>query len=156
MKKFIPFIVVAITSLTGYTQQFSSVSKDSILVGCTVEFFTYDGQYGDKQIKEPAINLILTVTNKGTQPIPDLAVSNRSEYVNLYIDGKKANPVSMYNGAEMVGPHLINKNGKDSYTWWIFEKEGYGEVFTVQWEYMGKFSRKMKVNVVSRTAVEIK
>jgi hypothetical protein len=156
MKIFSTLFFVVAVSFGGYAQQTASISKDSVKVECSVQFFTYDDDYGDQHIKEPAINLILTVTNNGTKPIPDLGVSNRSEYVNLYIDGKNANPVSMYNGTEAIGPHLIQKNGKDSYAWWIFEKEAYGATFTVQWEYMGVLSNKMKVTVAGRTAVEVK
>jgi hypothetical protein len=123
-------------------------SLDSVIVDSHVEFYIYNGPYGEKEnVKEPAIKLILTVKNLGNNPIPDLDVTNRSKYVNLYINDTLDNPVSLYNGSEVTGEHLIKKNGSDNYIWWFFEKDAYGDVFTFQWQYMGKFSKKIKINV---------
>lgn len=130
----------------------TKINTDSIVVDLQVKFYIYDGPYGDKKnIKEPSVKFILTVTNNGEKPIPNVGVSNRSEYVNLLINDSVRNPVSLYNGAEIVGDHMIQKNGSDTYTWWFFEKEAYAQVFTVQWQYMDKFSQKMKVDIKKKT-----
>ncbi|NVO03339.1 MAG: hypothetical protein HXX09_11630 [Bacteroidetes bacterium] len=153
MKKIFIVLFITYSSITVYAQNTKNkVSKDSVIVDSKVEFFIYDGPYGEKEnIKVPAIKFILTVKNKGTNPIPDLGVTNRSEYVNLFINDSLNNPVSMYNGTEAIGTHLIKKNGSDTYTWWVFENEGYGKIFTVKWQYMNLFSKKIKVNVTKKT-----
>ncbi|HBS87542.1 MAG TPA: hypothetical protein DEA97_13345 [Bacteroidales bacterium] len=145
----------AINTYSQNTQ--NNVSPDSVIVDSHVEFFTYNGPYGDKEnIKEPAIKFILTVKNKRIKPIPNLGATNRSEYVNLYINDSLSNPVSLYNGSEAAGDHLIKKNKTDTYTWWVFEKDAYGEVFTVQWQYMNLYSKKIRVNMTNRTIVPVK
>lgn len=130
----------------------SKISADSISVFSKVEFYTYNGPYGEKQnIKEPAIKFVLTIKNNGLKPIPDLGATKRSENVNLLINDTINNPVSLYNGIEVQGEHMLRKNESDTYTWWVFEKGGYGNVFTIQWQYMDLFSEKMKVNVLNKT-----
>jgi hypothetical protein len=158
MKKALLLMYFLASSIFGFSQQKQFIlSKDSVIVSNHVEFYIYNGPYGDKNnIKEPAIKFILTVTNKGNKPIPDIDVSNRSEYVNLYINDSLSNPVSMYNGSEVIGDHLIKKNGSDTYIWWIFEKDAYSNIFTVQWKYMELFSEKIKVDVKKKTTVNIK
>jgi hypothetical protein len=158
MKKTLLILFIIAIPTFGFSQQKQFIlSKDSVIVKNQVEFYLYNGPYGDKNnIKEPAIKFILTVTNKGNKPIPDVDVSNRSEYVNLYINDSLSNPVSMYNGTEITGDHLIKKNGSDTYIWWIFEKDAYSNIFTVQWKYMELFSEKIKVDVKKKTTVNIK
>ena len=130
---------------------------DSVYIDSKVEFFIYDGPYGDKEnIKEPAVKFVLTVKNKGLKSIPDLGVTNRSQNVNLLINDSIENPVSFYNGLEATGDHVIKKNASDTYTWWIFEKEAYTNIFTVQWQYMNLFSKKIKVNMIKKATVVLK
>jgi hypothetical protein len=153
MKKALLIVFLIASPTFGFSQQKQFIlSKDSVIVSNKVEFYIYNGPYGEKNnIKEPAIKFILTVTNKGNKPIPDLDVTNRSEYVNLYINDSLSNPVSMFNGSEVIGNHLIKKNGSDTYIWWIFEKDAYAKVFTIQWKYMELFSEKIKVDVKKKT-----
>jgi hypothetical protein len=126
-------------------------------VNSKVEFYIYDGPYGQKEnIKEPAIRFILTIKNLGTNPIPDIDVSNRSQYVNLFINDSLNNPLSLYNGVEAFGDHLLNKGDSDTYTWWIFESYAYSETFTVQWQYMDLYSEKFKVNMTRKTIEQLK
>jgi len=123
-------------------------NTDSVTITSKVEFFTYNGPYGtEDNISKPAINFIVTVKNNGSKPIPDLAVTNRSEYLNFYVNGKIENPMSMYNGAQISGDHMLEKGQSDSYTWWVFTEDAYADVFTVQWEYCGKLSEVRKVEV---------
>ncbi|MDY0143922.1 MAG: hypothetical protein RBR97_18730 [Bacteroidales bacterium] len=90
----------------------------------------------------------------GTKPIPDLGVSNRSQYLNLYINDSLNNPVSLYNGADLPGHHLLLKGTSDTYTWWLFEDTAYSNVFTVQWEYLDLFSEKYKI-IKSKKRIEL-
>ncbi len=158
MKKIIIILLITYSAINIYSQNTqNNVTMDSILVNNQVEFFIYDGPYGKKEnIKEPAVKFILTIENKGTKPIPDLDVTNRSKYVNLYINDSIRNPVSLYNGKEVSGDHLIKKDGTDTYTWWVFENMAYSEVFTVQWQYMELFSKKAKINISKKTVEYIK
>ncbi|MBU0489057.1 MAG: hypothetical protein KKA07_15615 [Bacteroidetes bacterium] len=153
MKTVSLFLLISCTALfaTAQTRQ-NIVSADSVVVDSHVAFYTYNGPYGSEDnIVKPAIMFVLTVTNKSKTPIPDLQVSNRSQYVNFYINDTIQNPVSMYNGAEAKGPHLIMPGKSDSYTWWIFESEAYGKVFTIKWQYMNLFSKIHKVNMTKKT-----
>ena len=93
-----------------------------------------------------AISFILKITNKTDKPIPDLSVTNRSKYVNFYINGVLDNPLSLYNGLEKFNDNekVININCSEMFTtsWLITNDTGlivkYGKHFTVQWEYMKK------------------
>ncbi|MFH2142598.1 MAG: hypothetical protein ABIJ97_09265 [Bacteroidota bacterium] len=158
MKKSFLIILATFFSITIYAQNAQNKpSTDSITVESRIEFFIYDGPYGEMEnLKKPAIKFILTVKNKGTKPIPDIGVANRSLYVNLIINDSVQNPVSLYNGIEIVGDHLLNKNESDTYTWWIFEEDAYNEVFTMQWQYMDMFTKKTKINVVKKTIEVVK
>ncbi len=127
-------------------------NTDSVEVSSKVEFFTFNGPYGtENNISKPAIKFIVTVKNNGTQPIPDLAVSNRSLYLNFYVDGAKRNPVSMYNGIEATGNHMLSNGQSDSYTWWVFTEGAYADVFTVKLDYCGKFSDDKKVDTKNQS-----
>ncbi|MFH0894397.1 MAG: hypothetical protein V2A54_08165 [Bacteroidota bacterium] len=90
MKPLLLLIFVACAASLAYSQNDQKTADpDSVLVKSRVEFYMFDGPYGDKErLKEPAIKFILTVKNKGTKPIPDLQVSNRSEYVNFLLMAK--------------------------------------------------------------------
>ncbi len=153
MQKIFLTLLMIYSVIYNYSQNSQyKVSRDSVVVDSHVEFFIYNGPYGyNENVTEPAIKFILTVENKGIKPIPDLCVSNRSKFVNLYINDSIYNPVSLYNGTETIAEHVIKKNDSDTYTWWIFENEAYGKSFTVQWEYMGLFSKKIKINLLGKT-----
>jgi hypothetical protein len=158
MKKIFFILLMTYFAISTYSQSAQNkVSKDSVFVDSKVEFFIYDGPYGDKKnIKEPAIKFILTVKNTGINPIPNLGVTNRSKYVNLYINDSLNNPVSLYNGSEVMGNYWIKNNESDTYIWWVFENEAYGNVFIVQWQYMNLFSKKIKINVTKKTIEFVK
>ena len=157
MKKIFLSLLIAYFSCYAYTQNSAgSLNPDSVIVSSQVEFFIYDGPYGDKKnIKEPAVKFIITVNNKGITPIPDLGATNRTKYVNLFINDSLSNSVFLYNGIEVTGDHLINKDDSDSYTWWVFENETNGNAFTVQWQYMGLFSKKYKVYIPDKTIIQM-
>ncbi|MDY0216417.1 MAG: hypothetical protein RBS19_05625 [Bacteroidales bacterium] len=152
MKKNLLFFIMTCVLISLYSQKSSfKFSADSVQILSKVEFFIYEGPYGDKKIKEPAIRFIITVKNMGSEPIPDLAVSNRSKYLNLYVNDSIKNPVSLYNGLELPGHHLLFKGASDTYTWWVFENAAYSKIFTFQWKYLETFSEKYKINVPRKT-----
>lgn len=132
---------------------FSQIEKqkfntDSVTVSSRIEFSTYSGQFGTEILTDkPILKFIVTVKNNGTSLIPDLAVSNRSLYLNLYVDGKIENPLSMYNGIDATGNHMLGKGQSDSYTWWVFREDAYADAFTVKWEYCGEFSEEIKLDL---------
>lgn len=148
MKKIFFFFLITYFSISAYSQNTSlKFSSDSVRISSKVEFFIFDGPYGNqKNFKKPAIRFIVTVKNLGTKPIPDLGVSNRSQYLNLYINDSLKNPLSLYNGLEATGHHLLLKETSDTYTWWLFEDMAYSNIFTVQWKYLDLFSEKYKIN----------
>ncbi|MBN2728301.1 MAG: hypothetical protein JXR53_03675 [Bacteroidales bacterium] len=139
-------LLIAFISLQVYAQE------PDFTVNCEVEFIKYTAFDDDPEYKDlPAINMILSVTNNGDEPIPDLCVSNRSKYVNLYINDTLNNPLSLYNGAEMNGAHLLQKGESDVYEFWVFERSAYADHFSVQWEYMGVKSEKIIINIPAHT-----
>ncbi len=158
MKKVVLFILITYCTISVYSQNTNyKYNTDSVTIESKVEFFIYNGPYGDKKnIKEPAIKFILSVKNFGTNPIPNLGATNRSQYVNLYINDSLNNPVSLYNGVEVMGDHLLKKGDSDTYIWWVFESEAYSNIFTVQWKYLELFSRKLKINMTKKTIVPVK
>jgi len=159
MKKMFLIICIWCFSQNSTAQhKLDKINGDSVTVLNRVEFYTFNGPYGDQgHIKKPAVKLILMIKNKGTKPLPDLCVTNRSAYVNMHINDSIQNPVSFYNGTEATGAHLLQKGGTDTYEWWFFEDENpYGNVFTVQWSYMGLFSEKLKVTMSKRNVEIIK
>ncbi|PLW91709.1 MAG: hypothetical protein C0592_14450 [Marinilabiliales bacterium] len=134
------FILLATLQLSAQITDFE--------VKCEVEFFSYTAFEDDPAYSDiPAVKLVLTVTNTGAEPIPDLCVSNRSELVNLYINDTLNNPLSLYNGIEAPGEHLLQKGEFDVYEFWFFERDAWAEVFTVQWEYMNVRSDKFLINI---------
>lgn len=158
MKKFFLIIFICCFALNAKAQNNLKINGDSVMVHNSVEFYTYDGPYGNKErLIKPAVKLVLTIKNKGKKPVPDLGVTNRSNYVNMLINDSIQNPVSFYNGMEATGSHLLQKGNSDTYEWWFFENENpYGKVFTIQWSYMGLFSEKLKVTVAKKTSEVIK
>jgi len=152
MKKILFFLIISnIFNPILSQNKAKNMINDSILVENNVEFFIYDGPYGTKEnIKQPAIKFILSVTNLGTKPIPDLSVSNRSEFVNFIVNDTVQNPVSMYNGSETLDKHILKKNETDNYIWWIFENETYGKIFTVKWQYLNLYTKTIKVDVKNK------
>ncbi len=132
------------------------VKSQDIVVKNIVEFYEYPD---DNQETQDAVNFILEVTNHSDHPIPDLGATSRAEYVNLYINGKRDNPLSLYNGTELAdGDKIIPVDSTqrfDSGGWILTPDSGirskYGNEFTVQWEYNGIKSDIVKVNIQDKT-----
>ena len=134
----------------------SCAQSQDIVVKNIVEFYEYPD---DNQETQDAVNFILEVTNLSDHPIPDLGATSRSEYVNLYINGKRDNPLSLYNGTELVNSEktipVDSSQRFDSGGWILTPDSGirskYGNEFTVQWEYDGIKSDLVKVNIQEKT-----
>ncbi|MDA3819060.1 MAG: hypothetical protein PF590_01095 [Candidatus Delongbacteria bacterium] len=130
--------------------------SDDIVVKNIVEFYEYTD---DNQETQDAVNFILEVTNHSDYPIPDLGATSRSEYVNLYINGKPDNPLNLYNGLELANSEktipVDSTQRFDSGGWILTANSGiyskYGNEFTVQWEYNGIKSDIVKVNIQDKT-----
>ena len=155
MNLFLPSFFSIFIVLSAYSQIESPyISTDSISINSKVEFFTYIGAYGSEDsISEPVIKFILTVYNHSSEPIPDLAVINRSNYVNFFVDN--INPLSLYNGIEIIGKHIILPNESDTYIWWLFTKDAYSNQFIIQWQYLDLFSKKINVGVKKQQSIYI-
>ncbi len=131
---------------------------DTIILENIIQFY----KYNDKNYSNlDAINFILKVTNRSKSPIPDMGVTNRSKYINFYINGQIDNPLSLYNGTESVyGEKTIAIDSTqtfDSGGWILSTDSGiltkYGNEFTIQWEYMKIKSKIINVNVDKKTFV---
>lgn len=158
MKNILSFLLTTFFLSNIYAQtNTANLSTDSVNLSSKVEFFMFDGPYGEKKnLKKPAIRFVVTIKNIGTKPIPNLGVTNRSLYLNLYINDSINNPVSLYNGAELLGDYLLKKGASDTYTWWVFEEDAYSNTFTVQWKYLNRFSQKHRINVRKKSIKMVK
>ena len=126
-----------------------SVSKGTVLVENIVSFNSYSEEHD-------VITFMLKVTNLGNKKIPDLSVSNRSKYVQFYVNGQlnRAMEMSLNNGLEALnGRKTLSRNQSDTFSggWGLKPDSGllvqYGNEFIVQWRYRGIFSKKIKVNI---------
>lgn len=97
----------------------------------------------------------INLTNNGEKPIPDLGATQRGEHLNILINDSIQNPICLYNGVEIIGDHLLQEGQSDTYEWWIYSDDAYGEEFTVQWQYMDKYSEKYLISVKKRSAILI-
>ncbi len=121
MKKiFIVIIIIVFTSLSSFAQdKLKEWDTENVEVSCVVEFFTYEGPYGtEEHISEPAIKYTLTVVNNSNMPIPNLGATERSTYVDFIVDGEVNNPLSLYNGTEIIGDCRI-KPGDTEYLYLV-------------------------------------
>jgi hypothetical protein len=150
MKKILTILFAAIMTVLAYGQ------TNTIIVENIVKFY----KYNDKTYSNvDAIDFILKVTNHTKKPIPDLGVTNRSEYVTFYINGQIDNPLSLFNGFESTdGVKTIAIDSTqtfDSGGWLLTTDSGlfmkYGNEFTVQWEYIKIKSKIIKVNIKNKT-----
>ncbi|EKR63104.1 hypothetical protein LEP1GSC036_3099 [Leptospira weilii str. 2006001853] len=128
-------------------------SKDLISVENSVFFFK-----DELNSNEDSIRFEIKVTNQSKNPIPDLGVDNRSEFVNFYFNGKVENPLILYNGLEAIdGEKTIPPGLMQDFAWSqplrFFSK---GNEFTVQWEYRKIKSKILKVNVKNRSVETLK
>ena len=133
-------------------------SQGEIQLKNVVTFAPYV-EYGTQDTL-PSIEFKIVVVNHTKNDIPDLGVTNRSKYLNFYINGEKNNPVSLYNGAELVDGKKVISPGKSAeyvISWVLSFDSGvekYGDPFTVMWEYKGQFSNVLRVYVEDRKVVE--
>lgn len=153
MKSIFFVTIILFASVSTFAQgELKEWDTGDIEVSCEVEFFTYEGPYGtEDHISEPAIKYTLTVVNNSNMPIPNLGATERSTYVDFIVDGEVNNPLSLYNGIELIGDHRIQAGDSDTYTWWLFQKDAYGNIHTVQWKYIDKYTEVVEVNARIKT-----
>ncbi len=148
---FIAFIIIC-SSKTSFSQAYiKDQNKKDFIIESFVSFAESD-YTRDRDVNKTAVYFTLKIKNIGDTPIPNLGAIKRSQYVNFIVNDSVNNPLSLYNGAEIAGNHMLSKGQEDTYTWWISNNSAtFGEVFTVQWQYIDKFTQKYRVNVKTRT-----
>lgn len=139
---------------------FEKLPENEVIINNEVTFDTYTNQ---DSTTSPLINFTVEVINNGKNPLPALSPSNNSHYINdkslltLYINGKQGG-LSIYNGRSFEYEMLLpNSGASDQESWILTEDSGirrYGDIITIQWEYLGVFSKKVKVDLVNRKIVD--
>jgi len=129
---------------SAFTQDFENIN----FTLNSEAYFDIKPDYRKSNTTEEASVIIfkISITNIGATPIPDLGATQRSEHLNFIVNDSIQNPLCLYNGTEIIGDHLL-KNGESAiYEWWIYADDAYGEIFTVQWEYIKELSSKHKID----------
>lgn len=144
-------------ALLTTTVELAYGQTNSIKVQNSVRFTTYE-DYVTQEVS-PSIEFVITVINNSKKPIPDLGVTNRSELVNFYINGKQSNPVSLYNGIEVTDSDKTIAVGDSAtyYVSWVLTPDSgiithYGNEFSVHWQYMDRYTDILQVNIEKKTA----
>ncbi len=124
------------------------IAQDNFTISSSVKFDTKP-DFRKSNTTEDADVIIFTITvkNNSDELIPDLGATKRSEHLNFLVNDSIRNPISLYNGVELINDHMLRKGQQDTYEWWIYADDAYGEVFTVQWQYMDRFSEKYLVTI---------
>jgi len=130
------------------------VNPDSVDVVNIVQFCKY--KYSGKPAFD-AVKLILRVTNRGNAPIPDIYdVNNRCNYIKGYINGEgEYFMMSLCNGVfSLDGNKTICRDSSQTFEIpWALSERHAGNEFTIQWEYMGIKTKKIKVDLVNKVAL---
>jgi len=114
--------------------------ENFIKIENTAEFFTYSDENTPPTL---SINIKIKVTNMGDQAIPDLCVTNRSKYLELWYNDKNSHNLSIMNGLEIPDArHTLLRGESDEFiAGFIFVEnsgiETYGNPLRAQWIYMG-------------------
>jgi hypothetical protein len=104
-----------------------------------------------------AVRYTITVTNNGTQPIPNLMVSQRSIHLKLFYNNEDANELGIHNGLEPEYAPIALLQGQSA-----THESGYtlgpdsgllmrGSIIKVHWTYMGKKSNSILLNLKEQT-----
>jgi len=154
MARFI-FITLFIiySSITSFSQAHTTnQTKQEYIIESFVGFTDYAFSR-NSDLNEAAIYFTLKVKNIGDVPIPNLGAIERSKFVDFIVNDSIQNPLSLYNGAGIAGDYTLSKGQEDAYTWWITNDTAtFGEVFTVKWRYLNKFTEIYQVNIKTKTA----
>lgn len=149
---FIAFIIIC-SLKTSFSQAYTNNQNTKDFIIESFVSFAENDYTRDRDVNKTAIYFTLKIKNIGDTPIPNLGAIKRSQYVNFIVNDSVNNPLSLYNGAEIAGNQMLSKGQEDTYTWWISNDAAtFGEIFTVQWQYIDKFTQKHRVNVKARTA----
>jgi hypothetical protein len=146
MKKFLLTISISIITISGIFAQNKKEDTDFTIKSEVTFDIKPDYRKSNTTKNAGVIIFKISVTNNGDTPIPDLGATQRSDHLNFILNDSIQNPLSLYNGIEIIGDHLILKGKTATYEWWVYTDDGYGDVFTIQWEYMKVLSSKHKVN----------
>lgn len=146
-----------ITTLIAFSLGFGVNAQ--IEVKNTATFKPYV-QYGHAEAV-PSVIFRVTVINNTDKPIPDIDVSNRSEFLNFFVNGENNNPISMYNGIESTQEdHLIHPGESDIYEWmWLFKadwklEESYGKQPVIHWTYKGIKSNSVQIDIANQKEIK--
>lgn len=134
-------------------------SFSQIEVKNTAEFKPYL-EYGQTE-PVPSVVFTVRVTNNTKSAVPDIDVSNRSKYLNFFVNGENSNPISMYNGVESSEEdHLIHPGESDTYQWmWLFKEEwelekSYGLKPIVHWTYKDIKSNSIQIDLKEKAEIK--
>lgn len=110
----------------------------------------------------------ITITNLGSASIPDLSIEHIEAYTKFLRNGKPCCTPAFYGGLEEDRPTNILFSGEShSYGWsvpitqtnWgsfsITQTNWFPSLFTVQWEYLGRRSRMVQVDMIKKLIKEV-
>ncbi len=117
---------------------------------------------------QTCLSFRIIVTNLGGASIPDLRIEHISAYTKFLINGKPAWTPACYGGLEADRPTNILFFGEShSYGWnvpitqtnWgppsITQTNWFPSLFTVQWEYLGRRSQMVQVDMIKKLIEEV-
>lgn len=115
--------------------------------------FGTDEMAGEKP--KPMLTFGFAIVNQGDVPVPDLRGDHVDEHARWFINGKEE-PLSPPGGLDWAHfPDGVPPGERDAFGWELIlengTKSGYGETFTVQWEYLGVRSTVVRVDMKARS-----
>lgn len=133
-------------------------SQEDFTISSSVEFdIKPDYRKSNTTEDTDVIVFTISVKNNGDELIPDLGATKRSDHLNFLVNDSIQNPLCLYNGTEQINDHMLRKGQEDTYEWWIYadDTESYGNKFTVQWQYMDRFSEKYYISLKDKQVLLI-
>ncbi|PLX06804.1 MAG: hypothetical protein C0596_13955 [Marinilabiliales bacterium] len=133
-------------------------SQEDFTISSSVEFdIKPDYRKSNTTEDTDVIVFTISVKNNCDELIPDLGATKRSDHLNFLVNDSIQNPLCLYNGTEQINDHMLRKGQEDTYEWWIYadDTESYGNKFTVQWQYMDRFSEKYYISLKDKQVLLI-
>jgi hypothetical protein len=139
----------------------SKTVKDSIFLNNIV---TFDKSAFSITNKAPnyanVVKFTLKITNGSKGSIPDPIAYKGAKYVKFYINGRLANPKTLFDESEDTADtdNVIRPDSTQTfYCDWLSSKNAgfqkkYGKKFTIQWSYLNILSKKVAVDMTKRTS----
>ena len=124
-----------------------------IITGNNIKF---DVGNDDTGKQEKLVIFTLVVTNLGdTIPVPVLSNENIYKHATFFVNSKEVtNPTTMGGLEAIREKEVLLKDESDYFTWGTsveYLKNEYGNVFTVQWKYLDRYSSISTVNLEEET-----